>query len=643
MDHRSERGQVRGYDVDYGYEYPYGLNLRPGSEDHETILRNVLGIVDEAIQTMEPRAAQWREVERMLHVFVRPEEKSLEMAGDAITFRKETPKVGEVFVLPLSYLVRDTIVAQLTSALLSPPIFRYLGVGAEDRTKAKLLEAHVAFQSAKFKHFVELRKAIHDVVAFGISAIVPSWERVKGKVPRVYTRVGGPITGIEEEKYRRLVTTTLYEGTRLRAVDPLSMFVDPLGLNGQSDEASYFGFVVDVAHHVLDRYERNEDDWFNVKYVRDVGEYVPMTRRVGEVEMREWGTYRHNRDVAELIVVQLRTSLQELGVSDDDDTIRTYEIVIANRSVILRFRELEYPFDDKLQVLIVPGDVTTRIGVYPSRMEAMLELQAFVNEMLSLRKENLERAVVNAFIVNPSAVMLQDLINLKPGGLVRLKPDLIGTDPRMALQQIGVVDVSGNILNEVMMLMEVVKQATGSVDPLLGMAARRSDRVSATEARLAGIGGFTRIDSLVRLLNEVMIRPLGMTIAQMTQLYSEKDLTLSLLGSEARELQKIYGEEKTITPEDIVCEVDVLPVDNSVATREEAPLLQSMLEIVLGDQELRQVIDVPKLVMTYLKAIGVPYPTEFIKVMPDERVASEAEKGNLVPVETLTNVGNVQV
>jgi len=169
-----ERGDKAIQDLDLGYNYPGGLNLRPDSDLHA----RVLGFVqDRAVRSwshMEVRRDGWREMEDMLTVFI-PQSKR-----DRAIKRQDVRDPIPV-VVPLSLAVLDTLIAQLTRIFVPDVrIWRYFGRGPADTVGAQLLENVVEQQTARFKHMLALQSMWRDGFTKGIGIITPIWEVEKG-------------------------------------------------------------------------------------------------------------------------------------------------------------------------------------------------------------------------------------------------------------------------------------------------------------------------------------------------------------------------------------------------------------------------------------------------------------------------------
>ena len=127
---------------DLKYEYPEGLDLRPGSELHKFIKEEIMKRARESRNEMEKRFDSWNDIDKSLTAYVKLSDQEKEAKSKDKT--KQTPMA---IVFPYSYSVLETVLTYLVMAFMQDPILRYEGVSPEDTIGAILLEkigrAHV--------------------------------------------------------------------------------------------------------------------------------------------------------------------------------------------------------------------------------------------------------------------------------------------------------------------------------------------------------------------------------------------------------------------------------------------------------------------------------------------------------------------
>ena len=101
----------------YSYEYPNGMNLKPGSKMHDKIRTMVMDRARESFDYMKCRHESWNKIDRTLTAYVPLKDEEARIKAD-----DERKPVS--IVVPLSYAALDTLMAYWMSALLEDPIFR---------------------------------------------------------------------------------------------------------------------------------------------------------------------------------------------------------------------------------------------------------------------------------------------------------------------------------------------------------------------------------------------------------------------------------------------------------------------------------------------------------------------------------------
>jgi len=88
-------------------------------------------------------------------------------------------------------------------------------------------------------------------------------------------------------------------------------------------------------------------------------------------------------------------------------------------------------------------------GIVTRGMPEVLEpVQNTLDWLINTQFYNVRATLNNNFLVDPSKVVMKDVLDPRPGKIWRLKPSAYGTDPRMAVHQMTTVDVTQNNLRQ---------------------------------------------------------------------------------------------------------------------------------------------------------------------------------------------------
>ena len=135
--------------VHHDYDYPEGLNWKPGSELHESLKALILQRACESRDFMQKRYPSWKKIDKNLTAYIpaTEAERKIKNADD----RKPVN-----VVIPVSYAILETLLTYFTSTFFQQPIFKYQGAGPEDTVKAMLLELVIAQQVHRQKMMLDL-------------------------------------------------------------------------------------------------------------------------------------------------------------------------------------------------------------------------------------------------------------------------------------------------------------------------------------------------------------------------------------------------------------------------------------------------------------------------------------------------------
>ena len=112
-------------DVNFDYEYPDDLDLKPGSDFHNKLRSKIWQRASEARNEIQKRFPQWREIDRTLTTYMplKDHEEKLK--------KKDSSKPVSI-VFPYSYSMLESLLTYLSMAFFQDPIFQYEGTEDDD-------------------------------------------------------------------------------------------------------------------------------------------------------------------------------------------------------------------------------------------------------------------------------------------------------------------------------------------------------------------------------------------------------------------------------------------------------------------------------------------------------------------------------
>src|SRR5690606_26811432 len=149
----------------------------------------------------------------------------------------------------------------------------------------------------------------------------------------------------------------------------------------------------------------------------------------------------------------------------------------------------KYPY----QTLVMEAE---GYGLIPRGIPQTLEpVQNTIDWLINSHFYNVRAVLNNKLVVDPSRVVMKDVLNPLPGGVVRLKPEAYGSDPKLAISQLTVGDVTQNHLRDLQMMYGVGERTVGVNDQIMGMLAT-GGRKTATEVRTSTSFGVNRLKTV---------------------------------------------------------------------------------------------------------------------------------------------------
>ena len=106
--------------VNYDYEYPDGLDLKPGSKLHDKLRDEVIQRANEANSAVSNRYESWNKIDEVLTTYI-----PLDQDEEDVKTADGRKPVSIIF--PYTYAIHETVLTYLVNAFLTEPIFRYEG------------------------------------------------------------------------------------------------------------------------------------------------------------------------------------------------------------------------------------------------------------------------------------------------------------------------------------------------------------------------------------------------------------------------------------------------------------------------------------------------------------------------------------
>ena len=633
--------QVKSSGASYDYDYPYGLKLKPGSELHELIVKEVLMRARESHDVMSSRYDSWREIDETLTAYIPADEE------EAIVKSKDRRKPVSV-VIPQSYAILEILLTYASAALLEDPIFRYEGVGPEDQYGSILLESLVNHQAYRTKMFLSLHTFLRDIFAYGLGACSPVWVKQTGLVGKKKQSVLDRLLG-RVGSQREFVVETIYEGNEIDNIDPYKFLPDVNTSISKINDGEYAGWVSRSNLTSLLK-EEKDDEWvFNYKYLKHIENPVSIFGHSDEsgrsfksgVEPSTRTTTVKSVDTVYMYIDLIPEDWKLPGGSDNKkgEYPETWFFGVSGDSVVTLCNRITLNHGKK-PIVTGAADYDGYSIAPISRLEIVKGLQTITDWMINSHVINVRKALNDMLVVDPSLINMKDLEDPEPGKLIKIRRAAWGRGIKDAVMQLAVSDVTRANVNDAAITMELMKNLSGAVDSLSGQRRKTSERVTAEEVKTDKVGGLGRLERVVRIIGTMAFQDLGTFLASHTQQFMSEETSVKIIGDRVKVLEQEYGMtggNMMVSPLDILINYDVRVKDGSIPGGNYSDGWTQMLPIILQDPEIRQSKDVVKLIDYILRNSGVKNPHQFDRqiqpqVMPDEQAMAQVQAGNLVPM-----------
>lgn len=632
------------------YEYPEGLNLDPDSDQHRKLVNMVMDRATQAHQALADKRSEWRDIDRSLKGYVRPEFKN--------TAEEDREGIDQMpqLVLPFSYANLETLLTYMTTAFLQGTLFPYEPIGPEDAHKAFLLERVIQQQASKKKFGLNLHTMWRDAFSYGVGIIAPKWTKEYGTRTRVEERgIFDQIAQTLNVTERQRTTsdrTLMYEGHELMNIDPYRYLPDPNVPIHEVQKGEFVGWISRTNEMELLRRERDQQGFFNGQYVRKGLGDARSTLIIGEdmaSRRRDHAdnTSNYNNPVDEvwmyLDIIPSEWGLEE--ASRNPDTPEKWQFAVAGDEVLVSARPLRLDHN-RFPVVVAAPDYDGHSVAPPSRMEIVQDLQHIIDFLYSSHLLNIRKAINDMMIVDPKLVNIHDVRDPKPGKLIRMRRMAWGQGRiDEGIKQLEVADVTKGHVEEGNYLLNVMEQTTGATDMAKGVVQNKGPRISASQSQSARQSVLSRMQKAARIMGMQAHEPLGELLAFQTQQLMEQQSWVKVVGESGREHMKTLsdraeGGKVPVQPEEIVIPFDVNASNPSVPGSEDLETWTQLYQTVANNPQLAQEFDMVRMFKHIARQMGAKNVDDFIQrsqspqVMRDEEVEEEVRKGNLTPAET---------
>lgn len=599
--------------------------LKPESPHHTWVLEQLNRRIKASEQAMNPFYDRWRVQERKFQAYM-----SLPRYEQILKDMNDSgkPPAPAIIVFPYQYAVISTIVTYLSQVFCArKPIFQ-LGISAAETAEmVSRMETVLQHQADKQKLVARLYQFFMDGELYGLAVMRNIWTTQTARrsvwnqsMPGI-TLIGGPAGA------RTSVQKKVYEGADIMNVDPFMFLPDPsVPIQDVATRGEFAFWREFVGRHVLLKEEKEG----RLSYISELDPAESRMLHTYDLSNRNLisggdahaGTSaRVKRDSSHTYMLDQGTIEiipDDWGLGEETYPVK-YLFTIANKKQIIQAVPFDYEHGDHPLVVCEPYTMGYGFG-NPSVADYLGPIQDIMSWFIDSHIQNVRAVLNDSLIVDPSRVEIADLKRTGPGRIIRLKAMAIGGDVRTAIAQLPIQDVTQAHMGDLQTFMRIGDTVSAINDNLRGTPT--SGRRSATESRITGEAGASRLASHARKYSSQAIVNLAEQMCRNTQQFMDDPFYAQILGQE--EAQKIL-------PQDILGEFTFPISDGSLPLDKVAALEQwkEMYLAVQGDPEMRQSYSLPRIFEFIAELGGAPNVQSF-RLTPNPMA-----QPNMMPINEL--------
>lgn len=610
-----------------------------GSELEKQILTELTQRVRWWERRVGEQAKQWEDAENKILAYIPETEVTRKRKKE-----RDSGKPDYVTIqMPYSYAVVLSALTYVTSVFFGRnPVFQYSGRHGEAEQQILALEACVDYQVLNGYMLPNLYTWFYDLLKYGQGVVGLHWdERIELYSDMVAQPQMGP-NGIQMVPSPMTVPVRTYAGNRLFNCQPQDFIWDVKHPFREFQKGEYAGRRLVLGWNEIQR-KMKQGVFINTQYIKS-RERDLFVRSSGSEKLKRPEVYsdsttdpdevagtnkRHPSSVGGYeLVVEIIPEEWKLGPSDWPEKwvfTCTGDFSTLLGCMPLGARHCSYPY----AILAMEPE---GYGLFMRGMPEVLDpIQHTIDWLINSHFYNVRAALNNKFVVDPSRVVMKDVLSPLPGGIIRLKPEAYGTDTKMVMTQMAINDVTRQHPQDIGLMLQFGERIMGVNDQIMGML-DTGGRKTATEVRTSTSMGVNRLKFLAEFASSTGFDPLSKMLVQNTQQYYDMELKMRIAGDL---LQSAGPQFIMVNPELISGFYDFVPVDGTLPIDRFAmvTLWKELMQAMLAVPAIGLQYDLAGIFSWVAQLAGLRNIQRFkVQVLPDQMMQMMAQSGNSVPL-----------
>lgn len=532
---------------------------------------------------------------------------------------------------------------EATVFLARDPIFQVEGQTPEAVDGEMALETYLQYQLRHGGAIPYLYQAIRDSLQYSQAIVGICWEDSQTTIASLYNDT------TEGKKKLRTVEADVFTflGNRVYGVRPHDFIFDPIFSFATFQKGGYCGEFSTAGRETVlrgfsdDSYIKENKKafeesnvksgflyrWENTRGSNQEDEIHPLAGRFDDDLDSHYGrAFRDKKGdqpyACEILDLYVKLIPKEWGLTKSD-RMSIWQFRVANGEVILSVRPCDN-LHGQFPYAVKPGDIDLYRVSPISPLERAMPFEETMNWLINSHFYNVRQHLNNRTVVDPSRIMIQDMVRRHPSGMIRVKPEAYGQEVRNAIYQLQLGDVTGQHLNDMRVVEEIGQKVLGTNDNVLGQV-HPGGRKTATEVRTSTSFSTNRLKVAAEYGSSLFWSQIAAQMISNTKQYLDAEMHFRVTSSnEARRFTTINPD--VIASSFLYKPVDgTLPIDRMGQSQVMGQLFQQLLSAAPykydGDKMLRYLAEL-------LGARNIP----LFELTPDEQLQRQIAAGNSVPL-----------
>lgn len=621
------------------------MKLKYGTREHQRVRDALVARLQISEQRMSQRHTQFSKNEEKFIAYI-PE-------TEANAHRRLDREAGKprhtTFEIPYSFALVLTAHMYWCSVFLSRnPILQVLGRHGEGQWNEMAVEALLDYQIHVGRNLIPLYNWLLDAPKYGLGVLGAFWDdeiiTCSEIVEENETWLGVPIPG-KTKKVRKVKQLAGYQGMRLFNIRPYHFFPDPRVPISRLQDGEFVGWYTEFGWNELLRRQLagqafnmgaaaqqskarqagNDSDWGSEKL-----EWPDPDMTADTIDVKDTGFLKGHQIYVDLVP-------RDWGLGESSNPEKWF-FTLVNKEVIVCARPAG-SYHNRFPVFVNEYE----IDAYQLSKRSMFEILEPLNNTLTWLFDshyvNVRKVVNDQFVIDPSKLMMSDVLKSDGGRMWRLRPEFWGTDPSAAVHQMQVVDVTQNHMKDASIVMDLMNRVSSVNENIMGIV-NPGGRKTASEIRSANSLGVNRLKTIAEYNSALGWEPMTQVMIQETQQRMDAERMYRVAGSSGQD--KVANLK--VGPDDIAGFFDFIPVDGTLPVDRMAlaNLHREMLKDAASIPALAGQVDLLEMLKYTWELLGVKTFDKFriqprIQVRPDGQIEQQAQAGNIVPLQGAPN------